>query len=41
MGQEQTYLTALKQTTAAAIQQNMLSLSNPTGTLVFYLISAP
>ena len=41
LSQEQAYLAALQQTTSAAIQQNMLTLTNPTGTLVFYLISVP
>jgi heat shock protein HslJ len=41
LSQEQAYLAALQQTTSATIQQNMLNLTSPTGTLVFYLISAP
>jgi heat shock protein HslJ len=41
LDQEQAYKAALQQTTSAAIQENMLTLTNPTGTLVFYLMSAP
>jgi heat shock protein HslJ len=39
MTQEANYLAALQQTTMAAIQENMATLSSPAGTLVFYLVN--
>jgi heat shock protein HslJ len=41
MQQENDYLTALKQTAIASIQENMLVLTNPAGELIFYLINPP
>ena len=38
MNQESSYLGALKQVTGAGIQENMLTLTYPSGTLVYYLI---
>jgi heat shock protein HslJ len=39
MAQETSYLSALQQVTTASIQQNMATLSYPSGSLVFYLIT--
>jgi heat shock protein HslJ len=41
MAQEANFITTLQQTTTAAIQENMATMSSPTGALVFYLISGP
>jgi heat shock protein HslJ len=38
MEQETTYLTILQQANLAAIQQNSITVSSPTGSLIFYLI---
>ena len=38
MTQENNYITALQQSTSAAVQENMFTLSSSTGTLVYYLI---
>jgi heat shock protein HslJ len=39
MTQESNYLAAFEQVTSAAIRENMLTLTYPAGTLVFYMIS--
>lgn len=38
MDQEQQYLTILQQATLASVQQNMITLNSPAGSLVFFLI---
>ncbi len=38
MDQEQQYLTILQQTTLASVQQNMITLNSPAGSLVFFLV---
>jgi heat shock protein HslJ len=38
MAQENSYLAALQQSTLATVQENMVSLSSSTGSLVYYLI---